>query len=150
MLSRRSNTLFCGGSRGALGGSVEPPFGSLISMKNTDLNVYFCSKVPFRESTNSRTNPPSQNPGSAPVITSFVENLLNPFIPMDVQTLNPCSRQNGKGHSILRYFICFEKNQGEQICCSDGKRKPCKFKMFRFRMMPQLPHYSLPLLCRCK
>ena len=52
----------CGGSRGALGGSVEPPFGSLISMKNTDLNVYFCSKVPFREST----NPPSQNPGSTP------------------------------------------------------------------------------------
>ena len=28
----------CGGSRGALGGSVEPPFGSLISMENTDLN----------------------------------------------------------------------------------------------------------------
>ena len=56
----------CGKSRGALGGSVEPPFGSLISMKNTDLNVYFCSKVPFRESTNPRSNPPSQNPGSAP------------------------------------------------------------------------------------
>ena len=56
----------CDGSRGALGGSVEPPFGSLISMKNTDLNVYFCSKVPFRESTNPRSNPPSQNPGSAP------------------------------------------------------------------------------------
>ena len=55
---------YCGGSRGGLGGSVEPPFGSLISMKNTDLNVYFCSKVPFREFT----NPPSQNPGSAPEI----------------------------------------------------------------------------------
>ena len=53
----------CGGSRGCSEGSVEPPFGSLISMKNTDLNVYFCSKVPFREFT----NPPSQNPGSAPV-----------------------------------------------------------------------------------
>ena len=51
---------------GLWGGSVEPPFGSLISMKNTDLNVYFCSKVPFRESTNPRSNPPSQNPGSAP------------------------------------------------------------------------------------
>ena len=56
----------CGGSRGGSGGSVEPPFGSLISMKNTDLNVYFCSKVPFREFTNPPSNPPSQNPGSAP------------------------------------------------------------------------------------
>ena len=56
----------CGGSRGGSEGSVEPPFGSLISMKNTDLNVYFCSKVPFRESTNPPSNPPSQNPGSAP------------------------------------------------------------------------------------
>ena len=53
---------------GGFGGSVEPPFGSLISMKNTDLNVYFCSKVPFRESTNPPSNPPSQNPGSAPEI----------------------------------------------------------------------------------
>ena len=49
------------------GGLTEPPFGSLISMKNTDLNVYFCSKVPFRESMNPHSNPPSQNPGSAPV-----------------------------------------------------------------------------------
>ena len=29
-------TTSCGGSRGAMGGSVEPPFGSLISMKNTE------------------------------------------------------------------------------------------------------------------
>ena len=58
--------MLCGGSRGGSGGSVEPPFGSLISMKNTDLNVYFCSKVPFRESTNPPSNPLSQNPGSAP------------------------------------------------------------------------------------
>ena len=43
---------------GGSGGSVEPPFGSLISMKNTDLNVYFCSKVPFREFTNPPLEPP--------------------------------------------------------------------------------------------
>ena len=67
-LEEESVCSHCGGSRGALGGSVEPPFGSLISMKNTDLNVYFCSKVPFRESTNPRSNPPSQNPGSAPAV----------------------------------------------------------------------------------
>ena len=61
-----TTTVSCGGSREALGGSVKPPFGSLIRMKNTDLNVYFCSEVPFRESTNPLSNPPSQNPGSAP------------------------------------------------------------------------------------
>ena len=72
-ISVKTNLKCCGGSRGALGGSLEPPFGSLISMQNTDLNVYFCSKVPFRESTNPRSNPPSQNPGSAPEVCLILQ-----------------------------------------------------------------------------
>ena len=51
---------------GLWGVQSHTPFGSLSSMKNTNLNVYFRSKVPFRETTNPRSNPPSQNPGSAP------------------------------------------------------------------------------------